>query len=83
MSDLTIRYSGHHLVRSFGATSLVTVPVLMQDGTVFGTLCAVGRGQDGLADTSVALMELFARLLVEHLGERGELTELFAGHLVS
>ena len=83
VSDLTIRYDGHHLVRSFGATSLITVPVLMHDGTVFGTLCAVGRGPGGLAGTSVVLMELFARLLVEHVGGRGELTELFAGHLVS
>ena len=80
VSDLAVRYADHHLVRAFGATTLATVPLLSPDGTVFGTLCAAGRGAEGLTDTCVVLLELFSRLLVEHVGNPGELTALFVGH---
>ena len=66
--EVASRYGEHPLVRTFGARALATVPVRTNDGLVFGTLCAAGRRPDALSDGAVVLLELFAGLLVEHLG---------------
>ena len=71
-ADLTTCYPDHPLVRDAHATAFATVPLRTADDKVFGTLCAAGRAGRGLARTSVVLLDLFARLLVEHLGDPGE-----------
>ena len=83
LPDLRGHYAGHPLVRAAGASALATVPLLTPEGAVFGTLCAASRRPAGLAGSSVVLLELFARLLVEHLARPGEGVELFAGGVAS
>jgi diguanylate cyclase len=67
--DLASQFPDHPLVRDGGATALATVPLRTADGKVFGTLCAADRSGHAMAKSSVVLLDLFARLLVEHLGE--------------
>ncbi|HEX2698590.1 MAG TPA: EAL domain-containing protein [Acidimicrobiales bacterium] len=78
IADLPARFPDHDLVRVYGVTSLTTVPLVTGDGTVYGTLCAAGRGRGSVDETSVVLMELFARLLVEHVGGDDRLTQILA-----
>ena len=82
-ADLAARFPDHPLVRVAGMDELATVPLCTADGKVFGTLCAADRVGGRLGRTSVVLLDLFARLLVEHLGERGPIPELFAGQAAS
>ena len=82
-ADLAARFPDHPLVRVAGMDGLATVPLCTADGKVFGTLCASDRAGGRLGKTSVVLLDLFARLLVEHLGERGPIPELFAGQAAS
>ena len=77
--DLAARFPDHPLARDAGATALATVPLRTADGKVFGTLCAADCSGRSLARTSVVLLDLFARLLVEHLGERAPMPAPYAG----
>ena len=78
VSGLVAQFPDHHLVEELGATAMATVPLLTREGAVFGTLCALGGTSGRLTDTSVVLLELFARLLVEHVDGREAPSELFA-----
>ncbi|MDP9350652.1 MAG: PAS domain S-box protein, partial [Chloroflexota bacterium] len=65
-------YSGHAAAKAFpNIGSYVGVPVVLSDGTLYGTLCAVDpeprEFEPGQADT----MGVLARLLVTHI-ERGQ-----------
>ncbi|MGH9179873.1 MAG: EAL domain-containing protein, partial [Acidimicrobiales bacterium] len=70
LADLGAAYPAHPLVHRAGVRALATVPLCTGEGRLFGTLCAAHRQPGGLGPGTVVLLELFARLLVEHLGGR-------------
>ena len=55
-----------------GIGAFVGVPLVLGDGTVYGTLCALDRGASALAGEEVAVLQVLARL-VAHEVERGRL----------
>ena len=73
LPDLAAAYPSNPLVHRAGVHALATVPLCTGDGRVFGTLCAAHRSAGGLGPGTVVLLELFARLLVEHVGGRAAL----------
>jgi diguanylate cyclase (GGDEF)-like protein/PAS domain S-box-containing protein len=73
IEDLATAFPAHPLVHRAGVRTLATVPLCASDGHVFGTLCAAHCQPGGLGPGTVVLLELFARLLVEHVGGRAAL----------
>ena len=67
VADLRLQFPDHPLAADLGLASHVTVPVLTPDGRVFGTLCAAHASPGRLGESTAVLLELFARLLIEHV----------------
>jgi len=65
---LDATYRDHHTPALYGFQSYISVPVVMPDGTFFGTLCALDR-RPHMVNTPeiVASFTLFAELIAYHL----------------
>jgi signal transduction histidine kinase len=69
-------YQTHHTPRLYGLESYISVPIVLRDGTFFGTLCAIDAKPATLKSGSVVPMfKLFAELIAGHLDDRRVLLE--------
>ena len=71
-------YCGHHTPAQYGFKSYISVPIIMADGSFFGTLCAIDPKPRKLNTPEVVgMFELFAELIAFHLGaaDRVEVSE--------
>jgi GAF domain-containing protein len=61
-------YCGHHTPAKYGFQSYISTPIMLSDGTFFGTLCAIDPRPARL-DTlqTVGMFKLFAELIATHL----------------
>jgi signal transduction histidine kinase len=61
-------YSGHHTPAMYGFQSYISVPVVLSDGTFFGTLCAIDPRPARLNNPeTIGTFKLFAELIASHL----------------
>lgn len=67
-------YSGHHTPARYGFQSYISVPIILADGSMFGTLCAIDPRPARL-DTpeTIGMFKLFAELIGTHLSAMDEL----------
>lgn len=64
-------YAEHHTPRMYGLQSYISVPIILGDGSFFGTLCAIHAEPTPLTDTSaIEMFRLFADLIGRHLDDR-------------
>ncbi len=62
-------YRLHHTMVTYGLRSYISVPILLEDGTFFGTLCAIDSRPRLLSTPSIlGMFELFASLIAGHIG---------------
>ena len=62
------RYSMHHTPLMYGFQSYISVPIVLKNGTFFGTLCAIDPKPALLNNTKVlGLFHLFTELIAFHL----------------
>jgi signal transduction histidine kinase len=62
-------YCGHHTPAQYGFQSYISMPIILEDGTFFGTLCAIDPRPARLATPeTVGMFRLFAELIATHLG---------------
>ena len=62
------RYCGHHTPAMYGFQSYISMPIIMPDGTFFGTLCAIDPKPRMLATPEIiGSFKLFAELIACHL----------------
>lgn len=62
------RFCGHPTPAMYGFESYISVPILLQDGEFFGTLCAIDPRPAKLQNKRVVgMFELFASLIAFHL----------------
>lgn len=61
-------YCGHHTPAKYGFQSYISMPIMLSDGTFFGTLCAIDPRPARL-DTpqTIDMFKLFAELIATHL----------------
>ncbi len=63
-----IAYSGHPTPAKYGFQSYISIPIVLADGTLFGTLCAIDPGPARLnTPQTVGMFKLFAELIATHL----------------
>lgn len=68
-------YSSHHTPAIYGLQSYISVPIILPDGTFFGTLCAIDAKPNKLSNPhTLATFKLFAELIAYHLDAGSKLT---------
>jgi len=61
-------YCGHHTPAKYGFQSYISMPIILADGTLFGTLCAIDPRPARLnTPQTVGMFKLFAELIATHL----------------
>lgn len=61
-------YAGHHTPAFYGLQSYISVPIMLADGSFFGTLCAIDTVPRTLNTPEIAgAFKLFANLIAFHL----------------
>ncbi|KAA5538849.1 sensor histidine kinase [Adhaeribacter rhizoryzae] len=61
-------YKHHHTPQIYGLQSYISIPIILKDGTFFGTLCAIDTKPVKINNTKViSTFTMFAELLAFHL----------------
>jgi signal transduction histidine kinase len=61
-------YCGHHTPAKYGFQSYISMPIMLADGTMFGTLCAIDPRPARLnTPQTTEMFKLFAELIAIHL----------------
>jgi signal transduction histidine kinase len=61
-------YAGHPTAEKYGFQSYISVPILLKDGTFFGTLCAIDPQPRKVSNPqTIGMFQLFAELISAHL----------------
>ncbi|MDV6329652.1 GAF domain-containing sensor histidine kinase [Asticcacaulis sp. 201] len=61
-------YAGHHTPLMYGLKSYISVPIIREDGTVFGTLCAIDPNPAKINRPEIiGMFQLYAELIAQHL----------------
>ncbi|MET0746734.1 MAG: GAF domain-containing protein [Rhizobium sp.] len=61
-------FSTHHTPAIYGLQSYISMPIVLPDGTFFGTLCAIDKVARKLnTPTTLGMFRLFADLIAFHL----------------
>jgi len=77
------QFCNHHTPKQYGFRSYISIPILLKDGTFFGTLCAIDPRPFSLKSTNmVTMFNLYADLISYHLltqdliGSKNELLKI-------
>lgn len=61
-------YAAHHTPAAYGLQSYISFPIILADGEMFGTLCAIDPNPHDVSSTeTMATFKLFAELIAFHL----------------
>lgn len=70
-------WSTHHTPLQYGFQSYISVPIILSNGSFFGTLCAIDPRPASVANETVTGMtRLFANLIARHLDGRRRLDKV-------
>jgi PAS domain S-box-containing protein len=73
--DADPEYAAHHTPAMYGFKSYVSVPIILPDGTFFGTLCAIDPHPRDLTRPEVlGTFQLFSKLLALQLDQADKVT---------
>ncbi|MEO3434296.1 GAF domain-containing sensor histidine kinase [Inquilinus sp. CAU 1745] len=68
-------YAAHHTPRLYKLQSYISVPIILPDGTFFGTLCAIDAKPAKIRnEATIGMFRLFAELIAYHLHSDQELS---------
>lgn len=66
--DEDARFCDHHTPKQYGFQSYISVPILLENGEFFGTLCAIHPEPLNVSNLKISgMFALFAQLLAFHL----------------
>lgn len=73
-------FRAHHTPLQYGFQSYISMPIIRQDGSVFGTLCAIDPKPAKLNNpTTINMFKLFAELIASHLDAAENVSSAQAG----
>lgn len=70
--DASDLYRDHHTPRRYGFKSYISVPIILGDGSFWGTLCAIDPQPRPLGPEITAIFRLFAQVLANELDREEE-----------
>ncbi|MET0334525.1 MAG: diguanylate cyclase [Rhizobacter sp.] len=76
-ADVPAVWGDSDAAKALGIQTYVSSPVRMDDGSLYGTLCAAGQTQRPLPENAEKVLQLFARLIAQQV-EREELLQRLA-----
>jgi signal transduction histidine kinase len=66
--DLDPVYASHHTPEIYGLKSYISIPIVLQDGRFFGTLCAIDPNPAEINNAEIiGMFNLYAELIAMHL----------------
>jgi signal transduction histidine kinase len=66
--DLDPEYASHHTPAMYGLKSYISIPIILQDGRFFGTLCAIDPNPASINNPEIiGMFNLYAELIALHL----------------
>jgi GAF domain-containing protein len=66
------RFCGHHTPAMYGFQSYISIPIILNGGAFFGTLCAIDPQPHKLNNPhTISMFKLFAELISVHLNAIG------------
>lgn len=69
-------YADHHTPRLYGLQSYISVPILLEDGSFFGTLCAIDAKPARLkSGPAIPMFRLFAQMIAREIDIRRSVEE--------
>lgn len=69
-------YAAHHTPATYGLQSYISFPIILADGEMFGTLCAIDPNPHVVSSVEIgATFKLFAELIAFHLDAAYQLAE--------
>lgn len=73
---LDVDWCAHHTPAMYGFQSYISFPIILADGSFFGTLCAIDPRPARLrTPETMGMFRLFAELIAKHLDARSKLAE--------
>ncbi|HEY8577652.1 MAG TPA: GAF domain-containing sensor histidine kinase [Devosia sp.] len=73
-------FRAHHTPLQYGFQSYISMPIIRQDGSIFGTLCAIDPKPAKLNNpTTINMFKLFAELIASHLDAAENVSSAQAG----
>lgn len=73
-------FSGHHTPLQYGFQSYISMPIIRQDGSFFGTLCAIDPKPAKLRNpATIGMFEMFAKLIAAQLDSADNVSLAQAG----
>ncbi len=70
------KYCNHHTPRTYGLQSYISVPIILADGSFFGTLCAIDSKPAKINNPeTIGTFVLFAQLIAHHLDANNRLRD--------
>ncbi len=77
--SLDEEYADHHTPALYGLKSYISIPIILKDGTFFGTLCAIHpEPSDVNNPTIISMFNLYAELISLQLDEQQKRAEMEA-----
>jgi signal transduction histidine kinase len=72
----SVQYANHHTPKMYGFESYISVPIILRNGEMFGTLCAIDPRPAELENSrTLGMFGLFAELIAFHLQAVDKLEE--------
>jgi signal transduction histidine kinase len=69
-------YKDHHTPKTYGLQSYISVPIILSDGSFFGTLCAIDPNPAKVNnEQTITMFNLFAELIALNLDSHGMMRE--------
>ncbi|WP_316771517.1 GAF domain-containing sensor histidine kinase [Pedobacter frigiditerrae] len=70
------QFANHHTPLMYGFQSYISMPIMLKDGSFFGTLCAIDPNPNVLnTPQTIGMFKLFAELIAFHLDAKNQLEE--------
>jgi diguanylate cyclase len=66
-TDVPTDFPHSQAARDLNLRSYATSPVVLADGTVYGTLCLASSERIPTSDDTLALLSLYGRIIADHL----------------
>lgn len=78
--DVGVRWADCHRARELGITTFLSTPVLLADGSLYGTLCATSSQKIPFSLNGEHVLHLFANLIARYIEKESLVTQLQAAN---
>lgn len=77
-NDVTRRWGDSQAATALGIVTYVSTPVILADGSLYGTLCAASSAKRTLSEHSAQVLQLFSQLIAQQIQSEQQMKALQA-----